>query len=263
MTVAQALAAREALHEQETELLERVDEIRAEREQIRAAEDPPPAGVRSSQVPLLPATAASSGALAKARISAARGAQGAAEEIERLAAHIEDVQRRLEEGAEAERVLHDALEAVRKDLDELHRVEFEAFATHAEGFTRDAHAKLDALREPMAQAAAAWQEAAAAWQPLVAPNGLRPVQRCPLPPAGAVFGASEPKEPVDGAMLAFEPVDPADEREPMRVPAGSGMFDALRTDPAWQQVGGPGVHGAAAIARPADVEPITQEASAA
>jgi len=261
MTVKQALAAREALHEQETELLERVDEIRVAREQIRAAEDPPPDGVRSSQVPTLPAMAASSSALAQARIDAARGVQGAAEEADRLAARIEDVEQRVNDGLEHEGVLNDALGAVRKDLDELHRVEFEAFAQHAEGFTRDAHAKLDALREPMAQATAAWQEAAAAWQPLVAPNGLRPVQRCPLPPAGALFGASEPEQPVDGAMLAFEPVDPADEREAMRVPVGSGMHDALRTDPAWQQVGGQAC-GAAPVARPADVEPV-EEATAA
>ena len=261
MTVAQALGAREALHEQETELLERVDEIHVEREQIRAAEDPPPEGVSRASVPLLPAMAASSSALALARIDAARG-EGAAAEIERLAAHIEDLEQRLTDGLEHERVLNDAISAVRKDLDELHRVEFEAFATHAEGFTRDAHAKLDALREPMAQATAAWQEAAAAWQPLVAPNGLRPVQRCPLPPPEAVFGAPEQEQPIDGAPLTYQPVDPADQREPIQVVAGSGMHDALRTDPAWQQVGGQGAHGPAPVARPADVEP-TLEATAA
>ena len=262
MTTEQALARRNELHEQEAALLARVDEIHVERERIRQAEDPAPDGVRSSQVPLLPAMAASATALARARIDAARGVQGAAAEVDRLAARIEDVEQRLNDGLEHEGVLSDALEAVRKDLDELLRVEFEAFATHAEGFTRDAHAKLDALREPMAQASAAWQEAAAAWQPLVTPNGLRPVQRCPLPPPGAVFGASEPQQPVDGTMLAFEPVDPADEREPMRVAAGSGTHDALRTDPAWQQAGGQGAHGPAPVARPADVEP-TLEATAA
>jgi len=262
MTVKQALAAREALHEQETELLERVDEIRAERECIRRAEDPPPDGVRSSQVPTLPAMAASSTALAQARIDAARGVQGAAAEVDRLAARIEDVEQRVNDGLEHERVLSDALGAVRKDLDDLHRVEFEAFATHAEGFTRDAHAKLDALREPMAEAVDAWNAAAATWQPLVAPNGLRAVQRCPLPPPEAVFGAPEQEQPVDAAPLTYQPVDPADQREPIQVVAGSGMFDALSTDPEYELVGGQGAHGAAPGARPADVEP-TLEATAA
>jgi len=260
LTVNQALAAREALHEQEAELLQCIDAIHADRERVRQEEDPWVEGARS--VPTLPAMAASSTALAQARIDAARGVQSAAEEAERLQEHIADTQRRLDDGLEHERVLNDALEAVRKDLDELHRVEFEAFATHAEGFTRDAHAKLDALREPMAQATAAWQEAAAAWQPLVAPNGLRPVQRCPLPPPEAVFGAPEQEQPIDGAPLTYQPVDPADQREPIQVVAGSGMHDALRTDPAWQQVGGQGAHGPAPVARPADVEP-TLEATAA
>jgi len=115
----------------------------------------------------------------------------------------------------------------------------------------------------MAQATAAWQEAAAAWYPLVAPNGLRAVQRCPLPPPEAVFGAPEQEQPIDGAPLTYQPVDPADQREPIQVVAGTGQHDAFRTDREWEQVGGQGAHGAAPIARPADVEPITQEASAA
>jgi len=84
----------------------------------------------------------------------------------------------------------------------------------------------------------------------------------PLPPPGAVFGASEPVQPVDGAMLTYQPVDPANEREAMRVAAGSGMHDALRTDPDYELVGGQGAHGPAPVARPADVEP-TLEATAA
>ena len=48
----------------------------------------------------------------------------------------------------------------------------------------------------------------------------------------------------------------------MTVEAGSGTHDALRTDLAWQPVGGPRAHGAAPVARPADVEP-TLEATAA
>lgn len=261
MSIEQVLAAREELQAQQARLLERVDEIVVERERIRAEEDPAPDWARASQLPRLPGPTASRVALAQARVDAMRGVDGAAGEVERLEARIADVEERVKAGDEAERVANDALEAVRDDLARLYVEEAEAWFAYAEPFTRRAHELLDALRGPMADALSAWQEATVVWAPIAAANGLRPVQRCPLPELAAIFGASGRPGPTDGAPVMFRPVDPVDEREPMQAIAGTGTYDALSTDGSWEQVGGQAAH-AAPVARPADLAPL-EEASAA
>lgn len=260
-SIEEVLARQDELRAQHEALEERLDEIHVEREQIRREEDPPRPDARPHQIPLLPTTAASSAALAQARIAAVRGADGG--EVERLEARIKDVERRLQDGLGHERVLDEAAQAVLDDLKRLHVDEFQAFATVAERYTAAATEALEALRAPYEAAIAAWEMARVAWAPTAAANGLRRVDRCPLPPPESVFGAPEHGQPIDGAPLTYQPVDPADEREPIQVVAGTGQHDALRTDPDYELVAGQAAHHAAPIARPADVEPVAREASTA
>jgi len=256
-TTEQARARRDELHAQEVELEERIDDIHAECERVRQAEEPPPPewmsrGQRAQAMSGMPSLSASNAALAQARIDAARGEKGAAEEAQRLQEHIADTQRRLDEGVEGERVLREAIEAVRADLSRLYVDEFDAFAAHAEAFTQCASEKLEELREPWAGALAAWNEAAAAWQPLVAPNGLTSVPRCPLPAPDSVFRVAD-RFVDDGTPIVFEPANTADDRSPITVMAGDGLHDALRSDPQWKATAVPGADGAVPAARPADV----------
>jgi len=162
---------------------------------------------------------------------------------ERIRAHAGERERALAAATAAS----EAATAVTAELEQLHRDRFDEFAEHCETLTGAAMERLAALEPAYREAIEAWRAARAGWNALARDVGLDPVGFPPLPDPADLFSARPPRPPQirpvgeedarvapehePGALVTYERAD----GEIMRVEVGSGLYDALASDPDWRE----------------------------
>lgn len=226
---------REQLREQHQGTTTAHDELKARVDQIAAEEDWLAGGGR-------PEPKATRGALEKARVAVARGESGAAADVKRLAEREAELERELSDAFDSMQILVRGKADVEADLRDLHVQHLDVFAQEAEQQVAEVLALGEQIAELSARYLTAWRAAQAVWHDLAVDNGLPPVGRCPLVGVPSVRGAAPRPEgvrPVDEPAVA-EPEPPSDtvayehiDGRVVKVRAGTGHDDALRTDPGW------------------------------
>ena len=112
-----------------------------------------------------------------------------------LDSEVADLNREQEREAAAGRAAMEGQREAQRELEQLHRDEFEALAEHAESLTVEAMEKMAALQGPYGDAYAAWATARREWNKLACFNKLDPCVHSPLPEPSSLFTAQPPRPP--------------------------------------------------------------------